>query len=228
MKTKYIFASSLLLSLAFTGCQDLDTAPEGDTVTTDQKEEVYIQNPERAEAAINAIYSQFNQRTPNANALGTERHNDIGYPTIMLCTDANGMDVVSDNNGYNWQGNSLTFDDRDYTSYEAQMVWNDLYNIIFSCNNAISSFDPETDNPTFQMYLGRAYATRAFCYFNLAQLYQFTYVGNQDKPCVPLITNENSADAAANGAPRATVQAVYDQIEADFIKTSAYQSEESY
>ena len=100
MKTKYIFASSLLLSLAFTGCQDLDTAPEGDTVTTDQKEEVYIQNPERAEAAINAIYSQFNQRTPNANALGTERHNDIGYPTIMLCTDANGMDVVSDNNGY--------------------------------------------------------------------------------------------------------------------------------
>ena len=142
MKTKYIFASSLLLSLAFTGCQDLDTAPEGDTVTTDQKEEVYIQNPERAEAAINAIYSQFNQRTPNENALGTERHNDIGYPTIMLCTDANGMDVVSDNNGYNWQGNSLTFDDRDYTSYEAQMVWNDLYNIIFSCNNAISSFDP--------------------------------------------------------------------------------------
>ena len=215
MKTKYIFASSLLLSLAFTGCQDLDTAPEGDTVTTDQKEEIYIQNPERAEAAINAIYSQFNQRTPNENALGTERHNDIGYPTIMLCTDANGMDVVSDNNGYNWQGNSLTFDDRDYTSYEAQMVWNDLYNIIFSCNNAISSFDPETDNPTFQMYLGRAYATRAFCYFNLAQLYQFTYVGNQDKPCVPLITNENSADAAANGAPRATVQAVYDQIEAD-------------
>ena len=215
MKTKYIFASSLLLSLAFTGCQDLDTAPEGDTVTTDQKEEVYIQNPERAEAAINAIYSQFNQRTPNENALGTERHNDIGYPTIMLCTDANGMDVVSDNNGYNWQGNSLTFDDRDYTSYEAQMVWNDLYNIIFSSNNAIASFDPETDNPTFQMYLGRAYATRAFCYFNLAQLYQFTYVGNQDKPCVPLITNENSADAAANGAPRATVQAVYDQIEAD-------------
>lgn len=216
MKTKYIFASSLLLSLAFTGCQDLDTAPEGDVLTTDQKEEVYELNPERADAAINAIYSQFKEYMPNENALGASRHNDIGYPTIMLCTDANGMDVVSDDNGYNWQGNSLTYDDHlDYTSYECQMVWNDLYNIIFSCNNAIASFDPETDDPTFQMYLGRAYATRAFCYFNLAQLYQFTYVGNQDKPCVPLITNENSADAAANGAPRATVQAIYDQIEAD-------------
>ena len=216
MKTKYIFASSLLLSLAFTGCQDLDTAPEGDVLTTDQKEEVYELNPERADAAINAIYSQFKEYMPNENALGASRHNDIGYPTIMLCTDANGMDVVSDDNGYNWQGNSLTYDDHlDYTSYECQMIWNDLYNIIFSCNNAIASFDPETDDPTFQMYLGRAYATRAFCYFNLAQLYQFTYVGNQDKPCVPLITNENSADAAANGAPRATVQAIYDQIEAD-------------
>lgn len=216
MKTKYIFASSLLLSLAFTGCQDLDTAPEGDVLTTDQKEEVYELNPERADAAINAIYSQFKEYMPNENALGASRHNDIGYPTIMLCTDANGMDVVSDDNGYNWQGNSLIYNDHlDYTSYECQMVWNDLYNIIFSCNNAIASFDPETDDPLFQRYLGCAYATRAFCYFNLAQLYQFTYVGNQDKPCVPLITNENSADAAANGAPRATVQAVYDQIEAD-------------
>ena len=216
MKTKYLFASSLLLSLAFAGCQDLDTAPEGDVVTTDQKEDVYELNPERADAAINAIYSQFKEYMPNENALGASRHNDIGYPTIMLCTDANGMDVVSDDNGYNWQGNSLTYTDHlDYTSYECQMVWNDLYNIIFSSNNAIASFDPETDDPTFQMYLGRAYATRAFCYFNLAQLYQFNYVGNQDKPCVPLITNENSADAAANGAPRATVQEIYDQIEAD-------------
>ena len=216
MKTKYIFASSLLLSLAFTGCQDLDTAPEGDVVTTDQKEDIYELNPERADAAINAIYSQFKEYMPNENALGASRHNDIGYPTIMLCTDANGMDVVSSDNGYNWQGNSLTYDDHlDYTSYECQMVWNDLYNIIFSSNNAIASFDPETDDPNIQMYLGRAYATRAFCYFNLAQLYQFNYVGNQDKPCVPLITNENSAEAAANGAPRATVQAIYDQIEAD-------------
>lgn len=216
MKTKYIFASSLLLSLAFTGCQDLDTAPEGDVVTTDQKDEVYELNPERAEASINAIYFQFKEYMPNENALGASRHNDIGYPTIMLCTDANGMDVVSDDNGYNWQGNSLIYNDHlDYTSYECQMVWNDLYNIIFSCNNAIASFDPETDDPLFQMYLGGAYAARAFGYFNLAQLYQFTYVGNQDKPCVPLITNENSADATVNGAPRATVQAVYDQIEAD-------------
>ena len=152
MKTKYIFASSLLLSLAFAGCQDLDTAPEGDVVTTDQKEDVYELNPERADAAINAIYSQFKEYMPNENALGASRHNDIGYPTIMLCTDANGMDVVSDDNGYNWQGNSLTYTDHlDYTSYECQMVWNDLYNIIFSSNNAIASFDPETDDPTFQM-----------------------------------------------------------------------------
>lgn len=223
MKTKYIFASSLLLSLAFTGCQDLDTIPEGDTVTADQKEEIYEKNPAQFEAAINAIYFQFKAFMPNENALGTERHNDIGYATIMLATDANTMDVVSTDNGYNWQGNSLTYDDHlDYTSYECQMVWNDLYNIIYSSNNAIASLDLETESAEEQMFLGQALAARAFAYFNLAQLYQFNYVGNQDKPCVPIITDQNSAEAEANGVARATVQAVYDQIEADLESAISY------
>ena len=42
----------------------------------------------------------------------------------MLFTDANGIDVVSDDNGYNWTGNSLDFTDRVYTSNEAQIMWN--------------------------------------------------------------------------------------------------------
>ena len=58
MKTKYIFTSCLLSGLAFTGCQDLDTFPEGSTVTSDQKEEVAEMQPERAEAGVNAISIQ--------------------------------------------------------------------------------------------------------------------------------------------------------------------------
>ena len=126
MKTKYIFASCLLASMTWTGCQEIDTFPEGGTVTSDQKEEIAEKNPERAEAGVNAIFALFSQYGPNENALGVLRHNDFGYPTIMLATDANGADVVSDNNGYNWAGNSLTYEDRSYTSYECQMVWNDL------------------------------------------------------------------------------------------------------
>ena len=34
MKTKYIFASLLVASLTFAGCEDMDTLPEGSTVTS--------------------------------------------------------------------------------------------------------------------------------------------------------------------------------------------------
>ncbi len=215
MKTKYILASCLVSTLAWTGCQEIDTYPEGGTVTSQQKEEVAELNPDRAEAGVNAIFALFSQFMPNSGALGAERHNDFGYPTIMLAMDANGMDVVSDNNGYNWAGSSLDYTDRSYSSNECQMVWNDLYSIIYAANNVIATIDPATEESASKKFLGQALAARAFCYHVLAQLYQFNYVGHETSPCVPLITNENSEEAAQNGIGRATVQEVYDQIKTD-------------
>lgn len=215
MKTKYILASCLVSTLAWTGCQEIDTYPEGGTVTSQQKEEVAELNPDRAEAGVNAIFALFSQYMPNSGALGAERHNDFGYPTIMLAMDANGMDVVSDNNGYNWASSSLDYTDRSYSSNECQMVWNDLYSIIYAANNVIATIDPATEESASKKFLGQALAARAFCYHVLAQLYQFNYVGHETSPCVPLITNENSEEAAQNGIGRATVQEVYDQIKTD-------------
>lgn len=147
MKTKYIFASLLVSSLAVTGCQDMDTLPDGGIVTDSQKETVSTLNPERGVAKVNAIFSTFNQAFPNSSALGAERHNDIGYPTVMLCLDSNTEDVISDNNGYNWTGYDLTFEDRENTSLEGQMVWNDLYSIVFAANNVVGSIDEKQKTP---------------------------------------------------------------------------------
>lgn len=218
MKTKYIFASLLVSSLAVAGCQDMDTLPDGGIVTDSQKETVSALNPERGEAKVNAIFATFSQYFPNASALGAERHNDFGYPTVMLCTDSNTSDVVSDNNGYNWTGYDLTYEDRENTSLEGQMVWNDMYSIIFASNNVISTIDENTENADEQFYLAQGLAARGFSYWVMAQLYQFNYVGNQDKPCVPLITEKNSEDAAVNGCKRSTVKEVYTQIETDLTK----------
>lgn len=215
MKTKYIFASLLVSSLAVTGCQDMDTLPDGGIVTDSQKETVSTLNPERGVAKVNAIFSTFNQAFPNSSALGAERHNDIGYPTVMLCLDSNTEDVVSDNNGYNWTGNDLTFEDRENTSLEGQMVWNDLYSIVFAANNVVGSIDEKTEDANEQFYLGQGLAARAFSYWVMAQLYQFNYKGNEDKPCVPLITEKNSEDASVNGCKRSSVKDVYTQIESD-------------
>jgi len=215
MKIRYYIFLMVGLLFAMTGCEDLDTLPLGDEVTSQQKEEVAENDPEKAEAGVNAIFAQFSTYLPNADALNADRHNDFGYPSVMLFTDHNGQDMVSDNNGYNWNGNNMSFSDRSYTSNEAQILWNDMYAIINMANNVIDPIPADTDDPTGQFYLAQGLSGRAFSYWVLVQLYQFNYVGNESKPAVPIITNENSNEAALDGAPRATVQEVYDFILTD-------------
>lgn len=214
MKLKYFFIAALAMT-AFTACEDLDTVPEGATLTDEQKADIGEAMPQRAEAGVRGIFSQFNVYMPNEVVLNASRHNDFGYSSIMMFTDGNTEDQVSSDNGYNWVGNSLTYDDRVYTSYESRIVWNDYYKIVYSANTVIGAMDAESDDPVTQYYLAQALGARGFCYLELAQLYQFNYKGNETKPCVPLITNENSDVAAIQGAPRATVQEVYDQVNSD-------------
>lgn len=217
MNFKYLFAiPAAMLTLA--GCEDLDTAPEGATLTTEQKQDISTAMPERAEAGVRAIFTQFNVYAPNYTLFGVVRHNDFGYSTVLAMTDANTEDMVAANNGYNWYGGGLRYTDRSYTSYESDIVWNNHYNIIFNANNVVGGIDPETQDTQAQFYLAQGLAGRAFAYLNLAQLYQFNYKGHESSPCVPLITDENSSEAAVNGAPRATVQEVYDQIKKDLDK----------
>ena len=199
MKTKYIFASLLLSSLAFTGCEDMDTLPEGNIVTSNQKDEIGKIDPTKVEARVNAIFAQFSLMTPNKGALQLERHNDFGYPSVMLFTDANGNDVVTDDNGYNWMGDELSYTDRSQTSLSCQIIWNDMYAIIYAANNVAKEIDPATSDATEQYFLSQGLGARAFSYWVLAQLFQFNYKGNESKPCVPLITDKNMEAAANEG-----------------------------
>ncbi|MDF1571346.1 MAG: RagB/SusD family nutrient uptake outer membrane protein [Bacteroidales bacterium] len=215
MKRNYIYAIVALFVFALVGCEDLDTLPEGGTVTSSQKEEVLENNSERAEAGVNGIFAKFSEYMPNETALGASRHNDFGYPSVMFFTDANGYDMASADVGYNWLGNSLEYADRSYTSYESQMVWNNMYAIISTSNNVIASIPRDTEDPLAQFYLAQGLAVRSFSYLVLAQLYQFNYVGNETEPCVPIITDKNMEEVALTGAERATVEEVYTQIEGD-------------
>lgn len=217
MKVNYILPSLAVAALAFASCEDLDTVPEGNTLTTEQKTEILAAKPERGEAGVRGIFAGYNVYAPNYDALGkTTRHNDFGFSSVMYFMDANLEDQSSANNGYNWAGNSLDFNDRVYTSNESQIVWNDHYSIIFAANNVCAGYagaEPTDDKGRF--FYAQGLAARAAMYHSLAQLYQFTYKGNESKPCVPIITDQNSAQAAIEGAPRATVQEVYDQILSD-------------
>ena len=212
---KYILASAVL-SLVLAGCTDLDTAPEGNVITADQKAEVVEANPERAEASVTAIFSQFKEYMPNYTALGS-CHNDFGYGSIMLETDLDGEDVVSSSTGYNWFSAGLAFDNRVYSSYHVDIVWADFYHYIYAANNVIAVMDPESKDAQIQFYLAQGLAARAFAYLGLAQLFQRNYcvIDPASTPCVPLITDKNATEAAAQGAPRATVAEVAAQIKSD-------------
>ena len=211
MKAYKFLLGTVLSGMMLAGCADLDTAPKGDTVTDDQKKDAVEQNPSMASAAVSAITSNFSFFV-DATALG---HNDFGYPSVMLMTDSRGMDMVSTVTGFNWFSSDVTLGDYQNTSDENSMIWTDMYNQIFTANAVAKTINVDTEESQAQYFLAQALGIRAFDYFILAQLYQYTYEGNLDAPCVPLLLDTNADEVGANGAKRATVSAVYEQIMTD-------------
>lgn len=208
MKTINNILSVALMGLAMVGCNDLDTEFKGSYVTDKQKEEASKADPSMVRAAVIGITSTFSSYMTVYDA-----HIDFGYPSVMLCTDSRGMDLVGYNTGYNWFSEPNEMDDANVSGYTPNLAWRHIYSQIFSANALLAAQGTESDDPTVKFFLGQAYGIRAFDYFQLAQLFQFTYVGHQNEACVPIITEANSNEmAAAGGAPRATVEEVYTQI----------------
>lgn len=209
---KFKFIASALASVLLVGCNDMDTEPMGSTITSDQKEQAVASNPERIEASVSAIPAMFSQY---GNALGTGYHSDFGYPSIMLWTDTRGTDLVSPYTGYNWYSAAVNYSDISSTGVGTNLIWRTIYKQLYSVNSLTKTVDPATEDNSLKFYLAQALAVRAFDYFTLAQLYAHTYVGHESSPCVPLITEANADEAAANGCARATVAEVYTQIMSD-------------
>ena len=215
---KYILVAAL--SLGLFSCSDdwMTTAPEGDTKTADQKADAGQKNPESAAADINAMYAQMITLYAGLGDLGYSRHNDFGYASICILTEACGQDFTGFNIGYNWFSNVQYPNNRDNTltttdGLTAHLVWNTYYKIIKAANDVIALID-ENDPGQQEAALCQALCVRAFCYTQLAQLYQETYVDAKDKPCVPIVKDNMPAEQQLKN-PRATVKEVYDLIEHD-------------
>jgi len=212
MMNIYKFGLTLLAGAALVSCVDLNTEPLSSVVTSDQKAAVVAADPSKVEASVTAIFSNF--KVYGAWG-GEDQHNDFGYPSVMLFLDSRGQDLVGLDIGYNWFSYGVTYKDVQSTNATTNITWTTLYNQIYSANAVISVLDPETQDPQSQYYLAQALATRAFDYFTLAQIYQYTYVGHEDELCVPILTEKNAAACAIEGCARSTVKETYDQILSD-------------
>ncbi len=213
MKRNFLIIGVLVIfSLSFWSCEDLDTNPQGNIITSLQKEEVYDLDPAKAEAGVVAIFTQFSTYGINTSS-NNLRHNDIGYPTLMIFTDMDGHNMVSANVGYNWFAGGLTYEDRPYNYYPPLFFWNNLYRITSKANDVIAGIPRDVDDEFSKFSLAQGLAARGFSYLIMAQLYQFNYVGHENDPSVLIITDENRDDIAlAGGAPRAKLQEVYDLV----------------
>lgn len=221
MKNKFIYIATCSMAvMSLVACNDLDTKPFDNYVTTDQKVDAIDNKPSLASAGVVGISSTMNQCMTLYDA-----HCDFGLPSLMLFLDCIGPDLVSRDTGYNWFSSSGAYDLGNNNNYVNNIAWYNCYKIIRSSNDVLKNIDPETEDPQLQLYAAQGYGNRANAYFILAQLFQFTYKGHETLPCVPLITDQNADVAATEGAPRATVQEVYDQIMSDLDKAVKFLDE---
>ena len=203
-----LLGSAMLLT---TSCSDLDTNPSGSTMSDGQLNEVLAQDPSKLKSEVSGMYANMIEYGAIAQWYGDVRHYDFGYASTMMMMDASGQDEPSQVSGYNWYNKPLRFVDRTANSETTYFIWNQCYKNIKVANDVLKSVDLENLSDVAKSYVGQAYAMRAFEYFTLIQIYQFSYKGHEDAAGVPIVT-EKTAEAEANNNPRAAVKDVYKQI----------------
>lgn len=206
---KYVAVALSIGTLA--SCADLDTEYLGGYVNNEQKEGAAEAKPDLAAASVTALYSQ----PLELGSSYSNTHFDFGYPAIMLGMDMQTADMNGAYSGYNWFRNWQSFGSQGPNSWVTYEFWEPTYANIKMTNDNLAAISPDTEDNKLKFFRAQSLAMRAFDYWILAQVYQFNYKFNPQAPCVPLLTDENSTDAAVNGAPRATCEEVYAQIMKD-------------
>ena len=156
-----------------------------------------------ADNAMTGIYYLFQRY-----ALGQQ--NMYGLKTIQLNFDMRGNDLISDPGNWwlyenNWSDNTYG---RIATATRTQQIWNLFYKAINNANAIILNVPniPEAQTVKDQL-IAEARALRAYSYFWLARIYQFTYSKDPNAPGVPIYTTP--ATSASNGNTRAPLKDVY-------------------
>jgi hypothetical protein len=159
-----------------------------------------------------AMYSQSGTVLPGAS---NDRANEHWW--VPMGDNIGGGLIHSANaNNLNWRNCAQWLEHTDETTLTTEVLWYHRYNIIANANAIINKVAEgelvETDN--LRQIVGQAYAYRAYAYLSLVQHFAKGYlIGNPSSdPGVPLLF---ASEAPFESGPRATVQAVYDQIASD-------------
>lgn len=200
---KIIYSAFATCMLLFASCDKdyLETSP------TDQiAESGVFTTTDNAWGAINGIHrAMFFQYSSQDQA---------GQGSVMIGLDMLGEDVVNTSSGngwwvttYRWLGHS------NETNGSIRFVYRFYYKLIANANMIIANIDnatgPQEEKDAIK---GQALAYRAWAHHQLVQLFAERYEagGDNSQMGVPLMTVNT-----IEGQPRATVEEVYAQINAD-------------
>ncbi len=207
--------AATVMACALSGCIK-ETFPTN-AATSDQ----VAQSPTALSSMVNAIPAQL--ILPGQNY---DQAWDFGYPAINISlTCMTGDMVVLGDTGYDWFNYWMTntYLSEDYvTGYQ---FWYNYYSWIKSCNDVIatlSGVSEENLNDDQKSYLGIALAFRAQFYLDMVRLFEAKEcTGSQVKNyTIPenvkglgvCIVTETTTEEQGKSNPRATVDAIYDDV----------------
>ncbi len=186
--------------MIFTSCESefLDTTPES-TINDEQ----LASSAEANEAIINGIYSAL-----RSYGLSINNHEDYGHKSILAATDLMSNDMLMTKSS--WYSNFYNYQARQQTNTRSRLAWSTYYPQIKTTNIVLAGIPEGVTDDKLKAIRGQALALRGYFYFMLARMYGPTYIGNENKLCVPLYT-----EVTFEGKARSTVTEVYTQIQAD-------------
>lgn len=199
------------------GCSEdyLDTTPTDAIAAEDA-----LSTPENMMLVLNGLHRMMYAQSP----LPDDSWSRSGQSHFLASFDAIGGNIIHSSPGNGWMRSDLQWNTHTKATFTTpESLWYQRYHFVNSSNsiiNAVEEGDYVIDD-RMNNILGQAHAYRAWAYHQLVMTYAKGYlVGDPANDAgVPL---RLTSGAPYDGGPRASVQAVYDQIEKDIDQAITY------
>ena len=211
---KYTAIFSVLASVVTTGCIK-EVNPTGSSISAEQ-----------ATASADALKSMSGaiaNYAANANWSSNSVHTFYGYPSLCVQREVMSNDLTIADNPYGWYTTEQQNLGLSATSTFVQIPWL-MYTKLIALANDVIRMNPDLEAivDSNKGYVGAAYAYRALCMIDMAQLYEFKANNYTSKDgieglTVPYLHENMTVDYAKNNPrlPKADYLAkIYESLDA--------------
>ena len=211
---KYTAILTVLASVVTTGCIK-ETFPTGSSISAEQATS--------SADALKSMTGAIANYAANANWSGNSVHSFYGYPSLCVVREAYGNDFTIMSNPYGWYSGEMQNLSQNPTSTYIQIPWL-IYTKLIALANDVIRMNPDLDAiiDANKGYVGAAYAYRALCMLDMAQMYEFKankYTSKDDIVglTVPYLHENMTVDYAKNNPrlPKAEyLEKIYESLDA--------------